>query len=49
MLGSFCIPLFLAAQSGSNVVLPQDKGPDKLDVSGYPAETQKAYKLFTGK
>jgi mono/diheme cytochrome c family protein len=49
MLGSLCIPLFLAAQSGSNVVLPQDKGPDKVDVSGYPAETQKGYKLFTGK
>ena len=49
MLGSCCIPLSVAGQSASNVVLPQDKGPDKVDVSAYPAETQKAYKLFSGK
>jgi hypothetical protein len=49
MLGSLCIPLFLAAQGNSNVVLPQDKGPDKVDISAYPAEMQKDYKLFTGK
>jgi mono/diheme cytochrome c family protein len=49
MIGFFCMPLFLAAQSGSNVVLPQDKGPDKIDVTGYPAEMQKGYKQFTGK
>lgn len=36
------------AQTG-NVTLPQDKGPDKIDVSSYPAEIQSAYKLFTGK
>ena len=41
-------PLFLAAQSG-NVVLPQDKGPDKIDVSHYPPAQQKAYTLFVGK
>lgn len=41
-------PLWLAAQQ-SNVVLPQDKGPDKIDVSGYPAPMQSAYKLFAGK
>src|SRR5208337_4642546 len=41
--------LFLAAQSGSNVTLPQDKGPDKIDVSKYPAEQQKSYKLFVDK
>lgn len=36
------------AQTG-NVTLPQDKGPDKIDVSSYPAEIQSAYKLFTSK
>jgi mono/diheme cytochrome c family protein len=41
-------PLVLAAQT-SNVVLPQDKGPNKIDVSGYPAPQQAAYKLFTTK
>jgi cytochrome c5 len=41
-------PLVLAAQT-SNVVLPQDKGPDKIDVSAYPAPQQGAYKLFTTK
>src|ERR1035441_2165834 len=38
-------PLVLAAQT-SNVVLPQDKGPDKIDVSAYPAPLQEAYTLF---
>jgi len=42
------MPLFLAAQT-SNVVLPQDKGPDKIDVSAYPAPMQAAYKLFSTK
>jgi len=42
------LPLFLAAQS-SNVTLPQDKGPDKVDVSKYPAEQQKGYKVFVDK
>jgi mono/diheme cytochrome c family protein len=41
-------PLFLMAQS-SNVTLPQDKGPDKINVSGYPAEQQKGYKVFVDK
>lgn len=41
-------PLLLAAQS-SNVTLPQDKGPAKIDVSSYPAEQQKAYKVFSDK
>jgi len=43
-----CFPLFLAAQS-SNVNLPQDKGPDKVNVSAYPAEQQKSYKVFADK
>jgi hypothetical protein len=42
------LPLGLLAQT-SNIVLPQDKGPDKIDVSGYPAPMQAAYKLFSGK
>jgi len=41
-------PLFLGAQS-SNVTLPQDKGPDKINVSAYPAEQQKNYKVFLDK
>lgn len=40
--------LFAAAQS-SNVTLPQDKGPSKVDVSSYPAEMQKDYKVFESK
>jgi len=47
-IAGFSIPLFLAAQSG-NVTLPQDKGPDKINVSSYPAEQQKGYKVFTEK
>lgn len=42
------LPLFLIAQS-SNVTLPQDKGPTKIDVSSYPPEQQKAYKVFADK
>jgi mono/diheme cytochrome c family protein len=41
-------PLFVAAQT-SNVTLPQDKGPDKVDVSKYPADQQKGYKVFVDK
>ncbi len=41
-------PLALLAQT-SNVVLPQDKGPDKIDVGKYPAPQQAAYKLFSAK
>ena len=41
-------PLALAAQT-SNVVLPQDKGPDKIDVGAYPALQQAAYKVFSTK
>jgi mono/diheme cytochrome c family protein len=48
MLGLASIGLALMAQE-SNVVLPQDKGPDKIDVSAYPAEIQKDYKLFSSK
>jgi hypothetical protein len=33
----------------SNVKLPQDKGPDKIDVSGYPPEMQKSYRVFADK
>ena len=41
-------PVFVAAQT-SNVTLPQDKGPATINVSSYPAEQQKAYKVFTDK
>src|ERR1035437_6832176 len=41
-------PLALVAQT-SNVVLPQDKGPDKIDVSAYQGPQQAAYKLFSTK
>ncbi len=41
-------PMFMVAQS-SNVTLPQDKGPATLNVSTYPAEQQKNYKLFADK
>jgi len=46
---SLALPLFLAAQTASNVTLPQDKGPDKINVSAYPADQQKGYKVFTEK
>ncbi len=39
----------LQAQNTSGVNLPQDKGPDKIDVSSYPPEMQKSYKLFAVK
>lgn len=39
----------LAAAQTSNIVLPQDKGPDKIDVASYPAPLQSAYKTFTTK
>ena len=41
-------PLSLVAQT-SNVVLPQDKGPDKINVNGYPVPQQAAYKVFASK
>ena len=41
-------PMLTLAQT-SNVTLPQDKGPDKVNVSSYPADQQKNYKLFTDK
>jgi cytochrome c5 len=41
-------PLSLVAQT-SNVVLPQDKGPEKIDVAAYPAAQQAAYKVFSSK
>ena len=48
-IASLSVPLFLAAQSGSNVTLPQDKGPSKIDVASYPPDQQKGYKVFTDK
>jgi hypothetical protein len=48
ILGLAGVSLVVMAQT-SNVVLPQDKGPDKVDVSGYPADMQTNYKLFVSK
>jgi hypothetical protein len=42
------LPLGLLAQTG-NIMLPQDKGPDKIDVSVYPGPVQMAYRLFSKK
>ena len=47
-LGCALFSLVLAAQAVS-VNLPQDKGPDKLDVSKYPPDVQKGYKLMAAK
>lgn len=47
-LAACSVPLLLVAQNG-NVVLPQDKGPDKINVSTYPPAQQKAYSLFVSK
>jgi hypothetical protein len=44
----FLAPLSLVSQT-SNITLPQDKGPDKIDVSAYPEPMQANYKLFTSK
>ena len=44
----FLLPLGLLAQPG-DVVLPQDRGPAKIDVSAYPAPVQTAYRLFSTK
>jgi mono/diheme cytochrome c family protein len=41
-------PLLMIAQS-SNVSLPQDKGPNSINVSSYPADQQKGYKVFADK
>jgi hypothetical protein len=48
ILGLAGVSLVVMAQT-SNVVLPQDKGPDKVDVSAYPADMQADYKLFVSK
>lgn len=44
-----CFVLRPLAAQVSNVVLPQDKGPDKINVSSYPPAMQKAYKQFANK
>src|SRR5665213_1511405 len=48
ILALMTAPLIMVAQT-SNVTLPQDKGPGKIDVSSYPPEQQKAYKVFDSK
>jgi hypothetical protein len=49
LLALSILPVLSRAQLQSNVALPQDKGPDKIDVSSYPPDQQKAYKLFSNK
>ncbi len=46
---SILVTPILALAQTSNVTLPQDKGPDKVNISSYPADQQKNYKLFTDK
>ena len=48
-IAGLSIPLYLAAQTASNVTLPQDKGPAKIDVSAYPPAMQSGYKTFSDK
>jgi len=48
VLAGCSLPLMLSAQSGK-VTLPQDKGPSKVDISSYPPEQQKGYKVFADK
>ena len=47
-LACLTTPMLMTAQT-SNVTLPQDKGPNSVNVSTYPPEQQKAYKVFTDK
>lgn len=47
-LSMMVTPVLMLAQS-SNVTLPQDKGPSTVNVSSYPAEQQKNYKVFADK
>lgn len=47
MILALAAPLALAQTS--DVVLPQDKGPETIDVSKYPPELQKTYGLFRTK
>ena len=47
-LAGCSISMPVMAQS-SNVTLPQDKGPDKINVSTYTPDLQKGYKVFTEK
>ncbi len=48
-MAAICAPLLLLAQAAGNITLPQDKGPDKINVSSYPAPMQAAYKVFAAK
>jgi len=35
-----------AMGQGGGLVLPQDKGPDKVDISAYPSNIQEYYKVY---
>lgn len=45
----FALAGLLALAQTSDVILPQDKGPETIDVSKYPPELQKTYNLFRTK
>lgn len=47
-IAAVAAPISLLGQT-SNVTLPQDKGPATINVSSYPPEQQKNYKLFADK
>ncbi len=52
MLAATLVPAILvrAAQGDAPldpIIVAWDKGPDKIDVSGYPAEIKRKYKTFT--
>lgn len=48
MIAMMGAPILMVAQT-SNVTLPQDKGPTSVNVSSYPPEQQKEYKVFESK
>lgn len=48
IFGLAVLAWLLVAQT-ADVVLPQDNGPETIDVSKYPAEIQKTYGLFRTK
>ena len=52
VVAGLSVPFILTGEDNpdkSNVILPADKGPDKVDVSSYPAAIKKTYPLFADK
>jgi hypothetical protein len=44
-LSVLIVALWALGQTGG-LVLPQDKGPDKVDISSYPSNIQENYKVY---